>query len=49
VAFPGPEALVAYKFSYAQLLNRNIPVEVVFGGNMDAGLCAVGQRPWSKR
>ena len=35
VAFPGPEALVAYKFSYAQLLNRNIPVQVVFGGNMD--------------
>jgi phosphonate transport system substrate-binding protein len=35
VAFPGPEALVAYKFSYAQLINRNIPVDVVFGGNMD--------------
>lgn len=35
VAFPGPEALVAYKFSYAQLLNRKIPVEVVFAGNMD--------------
>lgn len=35
VAFPGPEALIAYKFSYAQLLKRNIPVQVVFGGNMD--------------
>lgn len=35
VAFPGPEALVAYKFPYAQLLKRNIPVNVVFGGNMD--------------
>lgn len=35
VAFPGPEALVAYKFSYAQLLARKIPVEVVFAGNMD--------------
>ena len=35
VGFPGPEALVAYKFSYAQLLSRNIPVQVVFGGNMD--------------
>ena len=35
VAFPGPEALVAYKFSYAQLLNRKIPVDVVFAGNMD--------------
>jgi phosphonate transport system substrate-binding protein len=35
VAFPGPEALVAYKFSYAQMLQRKIPVEVVFAGNMD--------------
>jgi phosphonate transport system substrate-binding protein len=35
VAFPGPEALVAYKFSYAQLLQRNVQVQVVFGGNMD--------------
>ncbi|MBR7799816.1 phosphate/phosphite/phosphonate ABC transporter substrate-binding protein [Undibacterium fentianense] len=35
VAFPGPEALVAYKFAYAQLLQRQIPVQVVFGGNMD--------------
>lgn len=35
VAFPGPEALVAYKFSYSQLLSRHIPVQVVFGGNMD--------------
>ena len=35
VAFPGPEALVAYKFSYAELLKRNIPVKVDFGGNMD--------------
>ena len=35
VAFPGPEALVAYKFAYAQLLQRKVPVQVVFGGNMD--------------
>lgn len=35
VAFPGPEALVAYKISYAQLLSRKIPVQVLFGGNMD--------------
>ncbi|TXH61198.1 MAG: phosphate/phosphite/phosphonate ABC transporter substrate-binding protein [Burkholderiaceae bacterium] len=35
VAFPGPEATVAYKFTYAQLLNRKIDVKVVFGGNMD--------------
>ena len=35
VSFPGPEATVSYKFSYAHLLSRSIPVEVVFGGNMD--------------
>jgi phosphonate transport system substrate-binding protein len=36
VAFPGPEALIAYKVPYAQLLRRNIPVDVVFAGNQDA-------------
>lgn len=36
VGFPGPEALVAYKASYAQLLQRDIPVTVVFAGNQDA-------------
>lgn len=35
VAFPGPEALVAYKFSYAELMHRSVPVQVVFSGNMD--------------
>ncbi len=35
VAFPGPEATVAYKFAYAQLLQRGVDVQVVFGGNMD--------------
>ncbi|WP_338760937.1 phosphate/phosphite/phosphonate ABC transporter substrate-binding protein [Massilia sp. METH4] len=35
VAFPGPEATVAYKVSYAELLRRQIPVNVVFAGNMD--------------
>ncbi len=35
MAFPGPEATVAYKFSYANLLNQKIPVQVVFAGNMD--------------
>jgi phosphonate transport system substrate-binding protein len=35
VGFPGPEATLAYKVPYAQLLSRNIPVKVVFGGNMD--------------
>lgn len=34
VGFPGPEATVAYKFAYAQLRNQNIPVQVLFGGNM---------------
>ncbi|MFG6447870.1 phosphate/phosphite/phosphonate ABC transporter substrate-binding protein [Roseateles sp. BYS180W] len=38
VAFPGPEALVAYKFTYAQLLARKVNVRVVFGGNMDGAL-----------
>lgn len=38
VAFPGPEALVAYKFSYAQLLAKKVDVKVVFGGNQDAAL-----------
>lgn len=36
VAFPGPEALVAYKATYAHLLRKRIPVDVVFAGNMDA-------------
>lgn len=35
VAFPGPEAMVAYKVSHAELQRRGIPVNVVFGGNMD--------------
>jgi phosphonate transport system substrate-binding protein len=38
VAFPGPEALIAYKFSYAHLLGRKVAVDVVFAGNMDAAL-----------
>lgn len=36
VAFPGPEALVAYKVSYAHLLDEKIDVKVVFAGNHDA-------------
>lgn len=35
VAFPGPEAFLAYKTTYAQLLHRGISVRTVFGGNMD--------------
>jgi phosphonate transport system substrate-binding protein len=38
VAFPGPEALVAYKMPYAHLLSQNIDIQVVFGGNMDGAL-----------
>lgn len=38
VAFPGPEAFIAYKVPYAQLLSRNIDVKVVFGGNQNAAL-----------
>ena len=38
VAFPGPEATIAYKFPYAQLLTRKINVKVVFGGNQDGAL-----------
>lgn len=36
VAFPGQEALVAYKFPYAHLLSKGVNVDAVFGGNMDA-------------
>lgn len=36
VVFPGPEGLLAYKVAYAQLLREQVPVKVVFSGNMDA-------------
>jgi phosphonate transport system substrate-binding protein len=36
VVFPGPEALLAYKAPYAELLRRKINVNPVFAGNMDA-------------
>lgn len=36
VAFPGPEATVAYKFTSAALVERKIPVRTVFGGNHDS-------------
>lgn len=36
VVFPGPEALIAYKVPYAQLLRDKIAVTTVFAGNMDA-------------
>ncbi len=38
VGFPGPEAFVAYKTTYAHLLSQKVPVKVVFGGNMDSAL-----------
>jgi phosphonate transport system substrate-binding protein len=38
VAFPGPEALIAYKFPYAHLLSKGIDVKVVFGGNQHGAL-----------
>ncbi len=38
VGFPGPEATVSYKFTYARLLERKINVQVVFGGNTDGAL-----------
>jgi phosphonate transport system substrate-binding protein len=36
VVFPGPEALIAYKVPFAELLRRNATVNAVFAGNMDA-------------
>jgi phosphonate transport system substrate-binding protein len=36
IAFPGPEALVAYKLTYAQLLAQKVEVTPVFAGNLDA-------------
>ena len=38
VAFPGPEALIAYKVPYAQLLAQGIDAKVVFGGNQNGAL-----------
>lgn len=36
VVFSGPEAMLAYKFPYAELLRRRYKVNAVFAGNMDA-------------
>lgn len=38
VVFPGPEAFIAYKVPYAQLINAGIDVQVVFGGNQNGAL-----------
>lgn len=38
VVFPGPEALVAYKFPAAHLMSRKVEFKTVFGGNMDGAL-----------
>jgi phosphonate transport system substrate-binding protein len=44
VAFAGPEALVAYKMPYAQLLARGVAAKPVFAGNMDAALVQLFNR-----
>jgi phosphonate transport system substrate-binding protein len=36
LVFPGPEALIAYKVAYAELLRRKVAVNLVFAGNHDA-------------
>ncbi|MCV2349995.1 phosphate/phosphite/phosphonate ABC transporter substrate-binding protein [Paucibacter sp. Y2R2-4] len=38
IVYPGPEALVSYKFPYANLLNKKIDTKVVFAGNADGAL-----------
>jgi phosphonate transport system substrate-binding protein len=38
MAFPGPEALVSYKFPYAHLLAQGVDVKVSFGGNTSGAL-----------
>jgi phosphonate transport system substrate-binding protein len=38
VVYPGPEATISYKFTYGQLLARNIETKAVFGGNTDGAL-----------
>ncbi|MBY0240427.1 MAG: phosphate/phosphite/phosphonate ABC transporter substrate-binding protein [Burkholderiaceae bacterium] len=38
VAFPGPEALVGYKFTYAHLLSKGVQPKVVFGGNQNGAM-----------
>jgi phosphonate transport system substrate-binding protein len=38
IAYPGPEALVAYKLPAAHLTALHIPTRTVFGGNMDGAL-----------
>lgn len=38
IAFPGPEALVSYKYPMALLMSKGIAAKPVFGGNTDAAL-----------
>jgi len=38
VVYPGPEALVSYKFTAAQLQARKVETKTVFGGNTDGAL-----------
>jgi phosphonate transport system substrate-binding protein len=44
VAFAGPEALVAYKIPYAQLLAKDVKAKPVFAGNMDAAMAQLFNR-----
>ena len=38
VGFPGPEATIAYKFTFGELIKRKVNAQPVFAGNMDAAL-----------
>ncbi|MEJ6006426.1 phosphate/phosphite/phosphonate ABC transporter substrate-binding protein [Paucibacter sp. AS339] len=38
IVYPGPEALVSYKFPYAHLLSKKIETKTVFAGNTDGAL-----------
>ena len=38
ISYAGPEALIGYKIPQAALMQNNIEVQVIFGGNQDAAL-----------
>ncbi|MEB0140677.1 MULTISPECIES: phosphate/phosphite/phosphonate ABC transporter substrate-binding protein [unclassified Undibacterium] len=38
IAFPGPEALIAYKVPMAHLIEQKIDINVIFGGNQNGAL-----------
>ena len=41
-----PEAFIAYKTTYAEILRRKVDVKVVFGGNMDGALPSSSAARW---